>query len=334
MKNVCQFDMKYFPNITNGICPYCGGYLENLEIDERDYVRDDIGDRNSGFSESSESEFFEKDFSENNIESETRDNLDFFGDNQDVIHKKKSYRKTSGSKAGKVEINGVVINHSVFREHRFFFSKLIDGLFYNQCFGDDINSFVIRNLETGKIYNVTAYGKISGHGARVVNGQHVYVSGVCSNNGVIFCKRMCIESGDMISDVIFYNDYEPSRYDSGIFRNRSWRHNCFLYRFIFIVIAILLFILAYNFIPAVRIFVSMWIVMTIFAFIASQVFFKRLRIGSPTAFLGVGLLLTILIMNIGGLGTSVGALLSSIGPSFATLGLIVFGIMLMIGAIK
>lgn len=303
MKNVCRFDKKYFPNVQNGICPVCGGLLEDININTWEYTKDDTADTgNTDFNDD-----FNDDFNND------------FGNNPDdydnplppIVPPEKINKNT-----GRININGIIQNHKIEYENRSIFEKLFDGIVYGQPFSNTYHTFLVNNQENNLIYSVTAYGSISGRGANIIDGQHVFISGKRTKNGIIFCERMQVDSGGMLSDVRFYTDIPPHPLP-----------NPKLFNVVFILIAMIAVILAYNFIPAFKAFIALWIAMTIMAAIATSMLKMRVNFGG---LLIIGFVLSLLLENIGGLGTLVAGYLSATSGTFLILALLIFGIIQMI----
>lgn len=323
MNNVCRFCMKYYPNIHGGVCPECGGIFENIEIDEFEYTRDDRSD--SGASSSFESDF------DDSFSSAEDDWTDTFDDELTPYSPHQITTRSTARQSANRRINGVVVSYSESKERRFLVNKIIDALWYGQCFSDTYYSFMIKDLHNGQTYNMTAYGKISGHGAKPIKDQHVTVDGKQSRNGIFFVSRMQVDSGSMSSDVIFYNDYEPSGLAS---RGYSHGPNRFLARFLSTLLLILLLVLGYLYIPAVRDFISIWVLATVILGAVASIFFKRSLLNRPSTLLALGLVVTLAINNVGGLGSAFSSLFAALGPSVVTIIIMLFGLSLIIKGFK
>ena len=277
MKNVCQFDRKFFPNLNSDVCPYCGGLLENIEINEWEYEKDDISSNSndvaSNYDQSIDTNEW-TDFSPTSVPSNTT----LYSPNS--THKSKKtdiFNKSHNS--GTIEVDGIIMEVNSGREHRWFISKIIDSIVAGQNFGDDVQFFVIQNNESSQIFNVVAYGKVSGHGAIASIGQHVQVVGYRTKNGVIFCNQMLVDLGGIQSQVKFYNGNKDDYYSNQNYHNPFREIRPKRNRLVFI-----------------------------------KSFFRRYQIQSPLSILAIGLILSLILFNVGGIGTIVSSVLSALIP--------------------
>ena len=312
MKNVCQFDRKFFPNLNSDVCPYCGGLLENIEINEWEYEKDDISSNSndvaSNYDQSIDTNEW-TDFSPTSVPSNTT----LYSPNS--THKSKKtdiFNKSHNS--GTIEVDGIIMEVNSGREHRWFISKIIDSIVAGQNFGDDVQFFVIQNNESSQIFNVVAYGKVSGHGAIASIGQHVQVVGYRTKNGVIFCNQMLVDLGGIQSQVKFYNGNKDDYYSNQNYHNpfreiRPKRNRLFI-----ILVTVVSLALAYAFIPVFRVFVVVWAVLSLITLVFIKSFFRRYQIQSPLSILAIGLILSLILFNVGGIGTVVSSVLSALIP--------------------
>lgn len=287
-KNVCLCDKIYCPD-GYASCPICGGPLEKqYDVDE-----------DLGFKPYPPQSDFPDIINEDISSSLAYDDSSF--SNKDVSVKSK-----------KISVSGVVHNYYMNpNDYRNIFRKIGDYFRHGQVMSNTAHSFMVSEHGTHQDYPITCYGKIAARGARIADGTQAEVVGILNHEGVIIAKKVLIGG----RKVLLHNDGKDD----------VNRLNLSAISLIFIIVMILAMLMAAFMVPAVRSFLLMWLLMFIIVE-ASFLFIRPLHMlaSKPLIAVSGGLIVTLLLYNIGGIGDIFGAYVYAIGPAVIIIGVLIY----------
>ena len=215
-------------------------------------------------------------------------------------------------KSKKVRISGVVHNYYTNpNDYRNIFQKIGDYFRHGQVMSNTAHSFMVSEHGTHQDYSVTCYGEIVARGARISDGTQAEVIGLVNREGVIIAKKVLIGG----RKVLLHNDS----------RGSGNRLNFLGISLILIIVMMLAMLITAFMIPAVRSFLAMWLLMFIIVE-AVFLFIRPLHMlaSKPLIAVSGGLIVTLLLYNIGGIGDIFGAYVYAIGPAVIIIGVLIY----------
>lgn len=234
-------------------------------------------------------------------------------DSSDTANEDSSFVNTSVSvKSKKIRISGVVHNYYMNPdEYRNIFQKIGDYFRHGQVMSNTAHSFMVSEHGTHQDYSVTCYGEISARGARISDGTQAGVIGSVNHEGVIIAKKVLIGG----RKVLLQNNGGGS----------GRRVNFSGISLILIIVMMLAMLITAFMVPAVRSFLAMWLLMFIIVE-AVFLFIRPLHMlaSKPLIAASGGLIVTLLLYNIGGIGDIFGAYVYAIGPAVIIIGVLIY----------